>query len=96
VEYDTFPDMLHIPEIARRPGLLEDLRELEERHAQYTPVMRFTLLDPKQRQFGAKRWCYRGSIDGWLELMATRPGPVAELACKLIPTLGTDDFFELW
>ena len=94
--YDTLPDMLHIPEISRRPGLLEDLQTLEERHAQYAPVLRFTLLDPKQRQFDAKRWCYRGSIDGWLELIQTRPGPVAELARELIPTLGTDQFFELW
>ena len=69
-------------------------RSYEESHAQYTPVFRFTLLDPKQREFGVKRMCYRGSIDGWLELHQT--GPVAELARTLIPTLGTDEFFELW
>jgi len=42
-----------------------------------------------------ERMCYRGSIDGWLELMLTS-GPVAELARELVPTLGTDQFFELW
>jgi hypothetical protein len=61
--------------------------------AQYAPVLRFTLLDPTKRQFGAKRMCYRSSIDGWLELMQT--GSIADLADALIPTLGTDDFFEL-
>jgi hypothetical protein len=68
----------------------------EEYHFQYTPVLRFTLLDPTQRWFGAKRMCYRSSIDGWLELMQTGLRPVAELARELIPTLGTDQFFELW
>jgi hypothetical protein len=79
-----------------RPGLAEQLRAQEELHAQYTPVLRFNLLDTARRQFGAERMCYRGSVDGWLELMQMRPGPVAELARALIPTLGTDQFFELW
>src|SRR5436853_97933 len=79
-----------------KPGLAEELRDLEERHAQYTPVMRFNLLDLAQRRFGVERMCYRSSVDGWLELMQIRPGPVAELACELVPTLGTDEFFELW
>ena len=70
------------------------LQSYEESHAQYTPVFRFTLLDPKQREFGAKRMCYRSSVDGWLELHRT--GPMAELARTLIPTLGTDQFYELW
>ena len=78
-----------------RPGLAEDLRALEDRHAQFTPVMRFTLLDPKQRRFGSERMCYLGSIDGWLELHG-HTGLVAELARALIPTLGTEQFFELW
>jgi hypothetical protein len=81
-------------EYLSRPGLAEELRALEERHAHYTPVLRFTLLDPKQRRFDAERMCYLGSIDDWLELGQT--GPVAELARALIPTLGTDEFYDLW
>ncbi|HTK11334.1 MAG TPA: hypothetical protein VL485_29450 [Ktedonobacteraceae bacterium] len=75
-------------------GLTSKLQSLEERFAQYTPVLRFILLDPTQRQFGAKRMCYRSSVDGWLEL--TQTGPIAKLAHTLIPTLGTDQFYELW
>jgi hypothetical protein len=86
---------LRIPGLSR-PGLAEELRAQEERHAQYAPVMRFNLLDPAQRRFGVERMCYRGSIDGWLELRQVRPRPVAELADTLIPTLDTDQFFELW
>jgi hypothetical protein len=92
-DYNALVSELHIPGLSR-PGLAEQLQALEERHAQYTPVLRFTLLDPKQRRFGSERMCYLGSIDGWLELGQT--GPVAKLAHALIPTLGTDQFFELW
>jgi hypothetical protein len=85
---------LRIPGI-ERPGLAEELRDLQERHAHYEPVLRFNLIDPAEREFGVERMCYRSSVDGWLELKLTR-GPVAELARELIPTLGTDRFFELW
>ena len=93
-DYNALVSELHIPGLSR-PGLAEELRVLEERHAHYTPVLRFTLLDPKQRRFGSERMCYLGSIDDWLELHG-HTGPVAELARALIPTLGTEQFFELW
>jgi hypothetical protein len=93
-DYNELVSELRIPGLSR-PGLAEELRELEERHAQYTSVLRFTLLDPQQRQFGSERMCYLGSIDGWLELHG-HTGPVSELARALIPTLGTDQFYELW
>ncbi len=93
-DYNELVSGLRIPGLSR-PGLAEELRALEDRHAQFTPVLRFTLLDPQQRRFGSERWCYRSSIDGWLELHG-RTGPAAELAKVLIPTLGTDEFFELW
>jgi len=91
--YDDLLSELHM-EYLSRPGLSEQLRALEERHAHYTPVLRFILLDPARRRFGAERMCYLGSIDDWLDLRRT--GPVAELARALIPTLGTDQFYELW
>ncbi len=93
-DYNELVSALHIPGLSR-PGLAEELRALEERHAHYTPVLRFTLMDPKQRRFGSERMCYLGSIDGWLELYG-QTGPVAELAHALIPMLGTEQFFELW
>src|SRR5436305_6381863 len=93
-DYNAVVNGLHIPGLSR-PGLAVEMRALEERHAHYTPVLRFTLLDQKQRRFGSERMCYLGSIDGWLELYG-HTGPVAELARALIPTLGTEQFFELW
>lgn len=75
------------------PGRIAQVQAEQEHHAQYAPVLRFTLLDPIQREFGVERMCYRGSIDGWLELMQT--GYVGKVARAVIPTLGTDRFFEL-
>ena len=92
-DYNELVSALHIPGLSR-PGLAEELRALEERHAHYTPVLRFTLLNPKQRRFGSERMSSLGGIDDWLELGQT--GPVAELAAALIPTLGSEQFFELW
>jgi hypothetical protein len=92
-DYNELVSELHLPGLSR-PGLAEELRALEERHAHYIPVLRFTLLDSKQRRFGSERMSSLGGIDDWLELGQT--GPVAELARALVPTLGTDAFFELW
>jgi hypothetical protein len=93
-DYNALVRELHIPGVSR-PGLAEELRDLEERHAQYTPVLRFTLFDPRQRLYSVERMCYLGSIDGWLELHG-QTGPVEKLARALIPTLGTEQFYELW
>jgi hypothetical protein len=38
--------------------------------------------------------CYLGSIDGWIEVLAT--GSVGQLVWEVIPKLGTDEFFELY
>jgi len=92
-DFDALLEDLHI-DVMSRPGLVERLRDTEERHAHYAPVLRFILLDPEQRRFGAERMCYRSSVNGWLKLVQT--GPLAQLARTLIPTLGTDQFFELW
>ena len=92
-DYDALLGELHIDGLSR-PGIAERLQAFQEQHARYTPVLRFILLDPTQRLFGAQRMCYLGSIDDWLELGQT--GPVATLARALIPTLGTDQFYELW
>ncbi len=93
-DYDALLGELHNMTGLSRPDIAERLQAVEERHAQYTPVLRFILLDPTRRRFGAQRMCYLESIDDWLELGQT--GSAAQLARALIPTLGTDQFYELW
>jgi hypothetical protein len=69
-------------------------REFEERHAQFSPILRFILEKPEERIFSPQRWCFRGSIDDWIS--AGSPAKIETLAKKLVPTLGTDDFYELY
>lgn len=72
----------------------EALRAHEERYAQYTPIMRFTLHRAQERTFYAERWCFRGSIDDWIDV-----GPIGSLqdvCSQLIPKLDTDEFYELY
>lgn len=78
------------------PALLAALRADRERYGQYAAVMRFVLADEEQRLFRAERMCYRSSVDGWLPLYLIGAAPIAELARRLVPTLGTDAFFELY
>lgn len=92
-DFDVLLDRLHIIGPSRL-GLAERLYATEERYAHYAPVLRFILLDLEQRRFGAERWCYRSRVNGWLKLVHT--GPLTQLARMLIPTLGTDQFFELY
>src|SRR5712692_2746754 len=63
-DYDALLSELHMADLSS-PGLAERLQAEEERYARYTPVLRFTLIDPTRRRFGAQRMCYLGSIDGW-------------------------------
>lgn len=76
------------------PNARKRLEEDKERNSQFTPVMRFILDDQETREYHAERWCYRGSIDDWI--YAGHSGKIDKLAKKLIPKLGTDDFFELY
>lgn len=74
-------------------NLKEAIHEEIQSYGQFTPVMRFILNEAEKRDFRAERWCYRGRIDDWIFLTT---GKIDYLAQKLIPTLGTDEFFELY
>lgn len=66
------------------------------RYYHYTAVMRFTLADAKTRTFRAQRWCFRGSIDRWIDLpLAGNRGNLAGLVRKFAPHIGQESFFEL-
>jgi hypothetical protein len=92
-DYNALVSELHIPGLSD-PGLSEELQALQERYARFTPVLRFILLDQARRLFGVQRMSSLGGIDDWLELGQT--GPVAKLARVIIPTLGSEQFYEFW
>jgi len=68
--------------------------KFREHDAQYSPIMRFILNSFEGRIFIPQRWCFRGSIDDWI--IAGDSGKIQILVEKLIPKLGTDEFFELY
>ena len=68
-------------------------QEFNERHAHFSPIMRFILDDTEERIFSPQRWCFLGSIDTWIN--AGTSGKIDYLV-KLIPKLGTDDFYEIY
>ncbi len=70
------------------------LQEQLDKMARFNPVLRFILVDPEERKFTAERWSYLGDIDDWIDIGES--GKLENLARRLIPKLGTDDFFELF
>lgn len=94
------PDVDRILEIFTKftlipPGELR--RQVKEKlieGAQYSPIMRFNLKDPRERTFEVERWCFLGKIEDWIDIW--QPGKLDDLVKKLIPKLGTDAFFDLY
>ena len=107
---DVKPDRIDIYELVSRgmdevlavfddvltPELLAEIRADRERYGQYTAEMRLILTDEERRLFRAERMCYRSSVDGWLPLRNIGTASIEQLARRLVPTLGTDAFFELY
>ena len=60
--------------------------------ARFSPTMRFILVDPEECNFKAERWSYFGDVVDWIDIGES--GRLDKLARRLIPKLGTDDFFE--
>lgn len=67
--------------------LLEDLLDYIER-------MRFILVDKKARIFQTQRYCYRSSIDDWIDIGAS--ANLSELAKKYIVHIGKESYFRLF
>ena len=71
-------------------------RELPPSYRSYMKVMRFSLIDEDERTFRVQRWCFRGSIDRWIDLwMSGGSGTLADLVERFLPHIGKESFFEL-
>jgi hypothetical protein len=71
-------------------------RELPPFYRNYVKVMRFTLVDAEARTFRVQRWCFRGSIDKWIDLwFSGSRGNLSELVKKFCPHIGKESFYEL-
>ena len=62
------------------------IRPLPVRYRDYMKVIRFTLSDEQARTFRVQRWCFRGSIDRWIDLWTSgSEGKLPELVERSIP-----------
>ena len=70
--------------------------ELPPSYRSYMKVMRFTLVGEQDRTFRVQRWCFRGSIDRWIDLWESRSeGKLSDLVKRFCPHIGQESFFEL-
>ena len=68
-------------------------RAIESTH--YMAVMRFVLVEQEKRLFLAERFCFRGSVDDWIDI----GGPAQTLPVvlrKFVKHLGKESVFELF
>jgi hypothetical protein len=59
---------------------------------QYSPMMQFVLEEKEQRLFTVQRYCFRGSIDDWIDIDY---GKLAQLVRTYVKHLGSASYFEL-
>jgi hypothetical protein len=72
------------------------LREPPVYYSNYMKVLRFVLVDEDDRTFHAQRWCFRGSIDDWIDLWSSGgEGKLADLVKRFCPHVGKESFYEL-
>jgi hypothetical protein len=69
------------------------IQQADYNHGGRMPLLRFVLADAEQRTFFAQRYCFRGSVDDWIDLAG--PGNLDALCRKFTPHLGQDSFYEL-
>lgn len=74
-------------------GRPKEFEQLQETSRHYMPVLQFRLSDKEKRLFALSRWCFRGSIDGWIFLAE---GKLPELAKKFVRHIGKESFYELY
>ncbi|MCZ6876268.1 MAG: hypothetical protein O7G88_22525 [bacterium] len=84
---DLFKD-LH-PDPTASPQLMTTLRGV----IQYSPMLTFILDDKEQRLFTAQRYCFRGSIDDWIDI---DHGKLEKLVKTYVQHLGNESYFELF
>jgi hypothetical protein len=72
----------------------DEVFNLVERATTYSPVMRFTLEDAENRLFSVQRYCFRGSVDDWIEIGGAQH--LDAIVEQFIPHLGRESFFELF
>ena len=75
------------------PSANRQLMSLLRKEIQYSPMLQFLLEDAQRRLFTAQRYCFRGSIDDWIDI---GHGPLPTLVKQYVKHLGKESYFELF
>ncbi len=70
-----------------------DMKGLLARLITYSPKLRLVLVDEEKRVFVAQRYCFLGSMEGWMEI--GKPGKLQNLTRRYLKHLGKDSYFDL-
>jgi hypothetical protein len=91
VIFEPHPRPSELREFAARHGTAYGVSSIEERmkQAQYAPIMKF---EREGDGYGVRRMTYRGK-GGWSWSLAV--GKLQQLAKKYVPSIGTEEFFDL-
>ena len=87
-------DVDNLSGVLSRGGKKDEVQEILNQLITYSPLMEFILVDKKERLFTVRRYCYRGSVDGWINVGG--PGALEELAKEYVRHLGEESYFELF
>lgn len=86
-----------LEELSECLGIMGQEREVVdekfEEYIRYSAVLRLSLEDKKKRTFSIERWCYRGKINGWMDLYDT--APLKDVCKKYFSHIGKESFYEL-
>jgi len=74
------------------PSANRQLMSLLRKEIQYSPMLQFLLEDEQRRLFTAQRYCFRGSIDAWIDIGY---GSLTTLVKQYVKHLGKESYFEL-
>jgi len=80
-------------ELALKESGEKSFEDIYSNDRSYLPMMRFILVDAKERIFEVERYCFRGSIDDWIFIGGSCN--LKELAEKYCKHLGRMSFYEL-
>ncbi len=80
-------------DLSPTPSANRQLMSLLRKEIQYSPILQFLLEDEKRRLFTAQRYCFRGSVDDWIDIGY---GPLTTLVKQYVKHLGQESYFELY
>lgn len=71
-----------------------EISDVMPQYLDFSPMLQFVLIDEKKRIFIAQRYCFRSSVDDWINL--GKSGKLPELVKKYVKHLEQESYFDLF